>query len=162
MEQTVLVDHTPIVVLDDDEGLCDAVKTLLNHHGIANVSTFTEPHAMLEAMNDGVRICIVDYSLKSDITGLDVIKQIVNTHKHVFFIMLSGQQEMQVVVDYMNSVYGSRYIEKGSATCDVLIVYYVKDLLTYIDLLTVIYSTTNKLMKQTENLEKLINNEYLA
>lgn len=148
-----------VFIIDDDKDLSEALGALLTNSIMNKVTVFNEPHALLEAMHHDVRICIVDYMLASDMTGLELIKEVVKKYKHCFFIMLSGQPDMHVVVDFMNNVYGSRYVEKASKNCETLLVYYVKDLIEHIGLLTKIYSRTNSILAKADKLEKLINDE---
>lgn len=154
------IQDADIFIIDDEKGLADTLADLLRMHGITNeIKTFTDPHKMLEQMNDKVKIAIVDYTLNSDLTGLELIKEIVKDYKQCLFIMLSGQDKMEVVVDFMNSTYmGCRYVEKAGRKWDELLLYYVKDFLDFISAINNVCRISEKLMEQNESLEKLIDN----
>lgn len=141
-----------IFLLDDNQDTVDAIGALLNEYGY-EVEKFTDYNKLMEALHDNVRICIIDFLLNQDKNGLQVIQEIVKKNEHCYFIMLSGQSEKSVVVEFVNSVYGGRYIEKGTNE-EIVLVQYVKDFVAHIILISKIYgniATMNNNFNKTLN-----------
>lgn len=142
-----------IFVLDDDLATVEALGDLLNAYGYDNVHLFTDYNKLMEALNDNVRICIVDFLLKQDKNGLQVIQEIVKVHPYCFFIMISGQDKKSVVVEFVNSIYGGRYIEKGTNE-EVVLIKYVKEFVAHIILVSKIYGG---MAAMNNNIDKTLN-----
>lgn len=101
-----------IFCIDDNKSITDCLTVILENSGRTNFRMFNRSEDLLAALHERVYICIVDYWLKETINGLDLIKIVVKKNPHCFFIMLSAQKNLEVVLEFMNSVYGGRYIEK--------------------------------------------------
>lgn len=142
-----------IFVIDDDPDMIDVYKEILSD--IDNVTYFTDPDMLLETLNDCVRICIVDYMLESRINGLQLVKQIAGKCKFCWFIMVSGQNDIHVIVDYLNSVNGSRYIEKGGEMKDILIKQ-INEIIEHIHFVENFYHNTAKIEQGFADLKNIV------
>lgn len=104
--------HISTFVIDDDKDMVDLIGLILKDNGVDDITLFTDPNFLLASIHKNVHICIVDYLLTSEMTGLDLIKRIVQINPYCYFIMLSNQDDKSVVIELMNSTWGSRYIPK--------------------------------------------------
>lgn len=102
-----------IFAIDDNKLMTDLLDTLLRQSGRENFKLFNKSVDLLACLNDRVYICIVDYWLRNDINGLELIKIIVQRNPHCCCIMVSGQKDVDVIIEFMNSSYFARYIDKG-------------------------------------------------
>ena len=141
-----------IFVIDDDEDMIAALKVILNHAQIENVSFFSDPEKLLAALNSDVHICIIDYFLNGGINGLNLINKIVKTNPYCWFIMSSGQNQLGVIIEFMNHTYGSRYVEKGALDFTEKLIYHIKDIVKRIN---IIESVFYKAFKHKESLHEL-------
>lgn len=147
-----------IFAIDDDPGMRELISDIFKMNNIDNYRIFAEPQHLLASLTDNVHICIVDYILNNDMNGLDLIKEIVKRNPHTWFIMLSGQSDQRVVVDYMNAVYGSRYIEKGSAAVPLhqSLIQQLNDIIRHIYFIDDFYQTANRIQEGMRQLKNLI------
>lgn len=146
-----------IFVIDDNPDMTECIKIIFDNAGIKNYRLFNDPDTLLEALNDDVHICVVDYLLDHDLNGLDLIKRIVKKNRHCWFIMLSGQTDFHVVVEYLNSVYGSRYIEKSShVPLSVSLVSHVKEIVEQIYFIDDFYFNAKRIQDSFNDLKNLL------
>lgn len=105
-----------ILAIDDDKGIRDVLKIIFDTNGVEDYEIFSDPNKMIEEvmLQNKIYICVVDYFLNStSINGLILIKEIIKVNRFCWFIMLSGQESKKVIIDFLNNVYGCRYIDKG-------------------------------------------------
>lgn len=147
-----------IFIIDDNKDITDVLAIILNQNNIRNFKIFNNPYELLEALNDNVHICVVDYFLKSDINGLELIKKIIKKNRHCWFIMLSGQDDKRVVIDYVNSMYmGGRYIEKfGEHDLSSSLIKYLKEMIEHIRYIREFYYNSNKILDGFNDLKNLL------
>jgi len=146
-----------IFVIDDSEEMTDCIKIIFDRAGIKNYRLFNNPDKLLMELNDNVHICVVDYLLDHQLTGLDLIKKIVKKNRHCWFIMLSGQTDFHVVVEYLNSVYGSRYIEKaGSVPLGVSLISHIKQIVEQIYFIDDFYLNAKRIQDSFNDLKSLL------
>lgn len=100
-----------ICVLDDQKSVLMQIEQALKRAGIKHCRTFTDADEFVNAIDENVHIAIIDYFLAGDMTGVDVCKVIHKKNLFTFIIIVSGQDEKNVVKLFMN--YGAkRYVEK--------------------------------------------------
>lgn len=146
-----------IFAIDDDKSVTDVLDIIFKMNGVENYRLFNDPNELLEALNDDVHICIVDYILNNEMNGLDLIKRVVKRNKHCWFIMLSGQSDRHVIIEYLNSVYGSRYIEKGERTpLNESLMIHLKDIIEHIYFIDDFYINANRIKEGFRDLKNLI------
>lgn len=105
-------EEVTIHVIDDSPDMVDVIKELYRVHRIgANIRTFIDTDAFEKAMSDKVHICIIDYFLKGRKTGLELMRKIHDSYPDCLVIMISAQQYMDTVVDFMNEG-GYKYVKK--------------------------------------------------
>jgi DNA-binding NtrC family response regulator len=98
-------------VLDDDEVVLMLIEKAFENAGIKDFKLFTKSNDLLnEEMVP--HIAIIDYMLKEEgINGLDVTKILLKKNPNCYVIIMSGQDNWEVLKGFMNS--GARYyVEK--------------------------------------------------
>ena len=101
-----------VALVDNDEMFATGVAHTLKLEGY-EVEIFQEGGAFLKRMNDGFSIVLVAYSLP-DLSGMDILKYITKGVSKLPVIIVSGQTEIQVVIDaYDNGA--ERYILKDNS-----------------------------------------------
>lgn len=100
------------LVLDDDTEILEIIEGLLKQHGIINYKLFTKYTDLLEQISGGIYVCVLDHFLTGGKTGLDVCKTIKENSKDSYVIVMTGQQDIKVVIDYLNSC-ADKYIDKN-------------------------------------------------
>lgn len=103
---------TRIFVVEDDPMFSRALKFKLEEEGNYEVTMFSTGEEFMRSLSLNPDIVTIDYKLP-DMSGLDVLKSIVSYSKDITPIMLSGQEEVEVVVQvYKNGA--KDYIVKNS------------------------------------------------
>lgn len=128
-----------IFVLDDDEDITNVIGTLFEENGINNFTLFNDPETMLKALNNDVHICIIDHYLRNSINGLELIKKINKSNRYCYFIMVSGVADKIIIVDYLNSIYGGRYVDKADRNFVEEILFHTKDLMKHVNYIDKFY-----------------------
>lgn len=152
-----------IFVIDDDPEFIAAVGLVLQHNKIENVTLFTRYEDLLKALKGNAYICIVDYQLRQNLDGIELIKKIVKENNHCWFIMLSGEAEKRVIIEFLNCVYGSRFIDKGDVNIYEKLIGYIKDITKQIHsiyyLIYNYYSNVDIIKEGFTDLKKLVKND---
>lgn len=143
-----------IFVIDDDESIIEVIDIIFKMNGIQNYRLFTDPYELLKNLNDNVHICIVDYKLNG-MNGLELIKEVVKRNRHCLFIMLSGQTDNKVIIEYMNSVFGSRYVEKsGSVPFSEGLMFHLGEIIKHIYFVDNFYLNATRIKEGFNDLKK--------
>ncbi len=87
-----------IFVVDDDEFFGNVVKTKLESQEDADVSLFFSANEFLSALHQYPDIVIIDYDLPG-MNGLQLLKEVRHRNPEALSIILSGQKDLNVVVD---------------------------------------------------------------
>ncbi len=127
------ISQIKLLAIDDDEGIIEILELMFSMHKdvIPQYELFTDVSKFISALKPNVHICIVDYFLHRQ-NGLSLIQQVLKTNPYCWFIMFSGQKDLQVIIDFMNNTHGSRYIEKGSQDFMDKMLTYIKDIVSRI------------------------------
>lgn len=103
---------TRIFVIEDDPMFSKALKFKLEEEGNYEVTIFSTGEDFLKNLSTNPDIVTIDYNLP-DMSGLDILKRIVSYSKDITPIILSGQEEVEVVVQVYKN--GARdYIVKNT------------------------------------------------
>lgn len=114
------------LVLDDDVEILEIIEGLLKEHGITGYKLFTKYTDLLEQINGDVYVCVIDHFLTGGVTGLDVCKIIKENSKDSYVIIMTGQQDIKVVIEYLNSC-ADKYIDKHQRDYLDLLIKYVNE-----------------------------------
>jgi DNA-binding NtrC family response regulator len=88
---------TRIFVIEDDPMFSRALKFKLEEEGHYEVTMFSTGEEFLKNLSLNPDIVTIDYNLP-DMSGLDILKQIVSYSKDITPIILSGQEDVEAVV----------------------------------------------------------------
>lgn len=100
-----------IFVIEDDELFGSVIQSKLEMENSYEVTLFTSGEEFLKNLHLNPDIVTIDYNLP-DITGIEILKKINLYNKNIIKIILSGQNNVEVVVDaYKNGA--NDYIVKN-------------------------------------------------
>ena len=101
-----------IFIVEDDEIFSEIIRERLEMEGIYEVTVFETAKDCMQELYQHPDIVIIDYNLPEG-DGIQLLKAVKNYEKSIASVLLSGQQEIQVVVDAYNNG-AKRYIMKGN------------------------------------------------
>ncbi len=120
-----------VLLIDDEEFTLKAGKLALNGSGITNVTTLSEPLAVLPyLLSNTVSVIILDLNMPN-LSGLELLLEIVEKYPHIPVIMMTASDEISNVVKCMKSgafdylvkpVESSRFVStvrKALELCDI-------------------------------------------
>jgi DNA-binding NtrC family response regulator len=99
-------------ILEDDVEIHDLIRQLLKEHGIAQFHIYDDPVSFMNDLTADINICVIDHTLKSGLTGVDVIKAVKEKNKRSYVIVMTGQVSYKVVAEYLN-LKADKYIDKN-------------------------------------------------
>lgn len=115
-----------IHVLDDQEMVLRLIERAFLNEGIKEYQLFSSEAEFIDAANDDVHIAVIDYMLTGEHTGLDVCKLLLDKNPRCHVIIMSGNADADVIIDFMNS--GAwKYVKKWERNYTGLVVEYVKE-----------------------------------
>lgn len=101
-----------IMVIDDEEGIIDAVKLLLKGNKYS-VTGFTNPEkAIAELKANPYDLLILDYLLE-DSTGQQVVERIRTFNREIYILLLTGHQDIAPPIETLNKLDIQAYCEKS-------------------------------------------------
>lgn len=116
-----------IYVLDDYQATLDAISISFDNAEIRGYRLFTSADDFIKSLNDDVHIAVIDYWLKgADVNGLQVCRLLLEKYPQCFVIIMSGQEDNDVIVDFLNSG-ADRYIVRKDAKWIEKLLGYVKE-----------------------------------
>tara|TARA_R110001592_G_scaffold54017_2_gene165521 strand:+ start:17093 stop:17635 length:543 start_codon:yes stop_codon:yes gene_type:complete len=102
---------TIIALVDDEPNILKALKRALHRH-FPNILTFDNPEtALSELTYTNVDLIISDYKMPQ-MTGVEFLAQFKQSHPDSIRMILSGQADMQGVLDAINNVGIYRFLLK--------------------------------------------------
>lgn len=113
-------------VLEDDEDIVELLDRLFKLNGFIDYLFFTDSKKFVANLNERVHICVIDYYLQGPLNGIDVMKVVLSQNPWCKVIMISGQDNPEVITDFVNHD-GFRYVSKKSKD-------YTKHLVDYMQL----------------------------
>lgn len=102
---------TKVFIIDDDPFFGNITKTKLEQNQNLDVQLFLESKSFVKALGEAPDILVIDYDLPGT-NGIQLLERIKEIHPDVITIFLSGQKELQVVVDAYKKG-ADRYIIKN-------------------------------------------------
>lgn len=99
-------------VLEDDIDDLNLIKELLQLHGITNYKLFQNENDLYKHLTGDISVCILDHYLMGGATGLDVCRKIKEKSVDSYIIVMTGQYDRKVVIDYLN-IGADKYIDKN-------------------------------------------------
>lgn len=98
-------------ILEDDDITVELIGEILKSNAVVDFKIFTSSSDMIGQLTPEVQICVIDYFLGEKLTGLDVMKIVLASNPDCFVIVISGQQDPEVVADFLNNG-AKRYVNK--------------------------------------------------
>ncbi len=111
MEQTIIS-----CVLEDDEDMIQLIDDLFKESGIKDYFLYSSSNDLLKRLEecvDCIHLLVIDYYLKEQYTGIDIMKIVREKYPYCYVIVVSGQVNTNVVVDFLNSR-ADKYIIKDN------------------------------------------------
>lgn len=99
-------------VLEDDPDVLEQVEAILKGNNIESYRLFHTPEQFLQNITADIHVCLLDHYLSGGLTGLDILREVKKRSADSFVIIMSGQQSMDIVVQYLNEC-ADRYIDKN-------------------------------------------------
>ena len=97
--------------LDDSPVILKLIEKAFENAGINQYRLFAKEQEFIDAINEDVHIAVIDYMLGGPLTGLDVLRILIDKNPRCYVIIMSGQEEKKVVVDFLNA--GAwKYVDK--------------------------------------------------
>lgn len=112
MEQTTSI-NIGTFVLEDDIDIHDIIQSMLREKGFTKIHIHDTPEAFLAELDADINLCVIDHKLNSGLTGFDVLKKVKEKNKWSYVIVMTGQLDKKVVIDYLNAG-ADKYVDKGA------------------------------------------------
>lgn len=90
-----------IHLLDDSQDDLEIVERYLVRNGITDFKSFTDEELFLKELNRDVLVVLIDHFLPKRI-GLQVMKDVIEKNPICYPIIVSGNDNVRVVLDYVN------------------------------------------------------------
>lgn len=137
---------TKIFVIEDDEFYAKLIEKALEKENKFDVKVFSHAVDFLNQLHENPDIVTIDHYLP-DLSGLEILKKIQNYNKEIISIIVSGQDDVEVVVDAYNNGASDYIVKKDNSV--VKLVNSIKN-----------FSKNVNLQKEVEELrEKVIDRE---
>lgn len=118
-------------VLEDDEDIIAILDNLFKLNGFVDYMFFKESNHFVKNLNERVHICVIDYYLPGPLNGIDVMKIVLSQNPWCKVIMISGQDNPNVIVEFVNND-GFRYVCKRSDDYTAQLVTYMQQAIAII------------------------------
>ena len=89
-------------MIDDNVLFMDAMRAWMEYEGIEGVEYFTSSEELILRLNRPVHVCVLDHGLSGSMTGLNLMRRIKKDHPHCYFIIMSGTEDIEVPIQFMN------------------------------------------------------------
>lgn len=89
---------TRLLVVDDDVNLRETLVDILTDENYDVISVSTGKEAIEKSKTQFFQVVITDYHLSSDMTGLDVIKELKKINEDLYTILITGQASLDMAV----------------------------------------------------------------
>jgi DNA-binding NtrC family response regulator len=100
-------------ILEDDKVTSELIAEILKNNDIVDYRIFNSSSDLIANMSTDVHICVLDYFLGETLTGLDVMKIVLAKNPECFVIIISGQDNADVVADFLNNG-AKKYVNKNT------------------------------------------------
>ena len=81
---------TDVLIVDDEEDICDFLTQVSEELGFKTVSALTGEEALKLIDQEEIKVCIVDLKLSTAMSGIDVIKGIRARRPETVIVAMSG------------------------------------------------------------------------
>lgn len=106
-----------VLVVDDDDSICEILEFYLNEIGIPSIST-TDPTSVSSMLaNHPISVVLTD-NLMPKLSGLELFKSLKITYHNIPFVLMTGEGNKQLVIDALREGIFD-YIEKPFTVEDV-------------------------------------------
>ena len=150
-----------IVIVDDDELVLSALKTLLKLEGFSNVNFFNSPLEALSYIRENKPSLILSDFMMSDMNGFEFLSQAKKLYPEISMILLTGYADKENAIRAINEVGLYKYIEKPWDNDD--LIFNIKNGIERTDLLSQLQNkiealdvANKKLEQYSHNLEELV------
>lgn len=99
-------------VLEDDTEMLEMIERLMKAANINEYELFTKPEDMLMHIQSDIVLAAIDHYLDGKFSGLDILKEIKRRNPNSYVIIMTGQQNCKVVIEYLNSG-ANKYVDKN-------------------------------------------------
>ena len=150
-----------IVIVDDDELVISALKTLLKLEDFSNANFFTSPVKALEYIKEEKPALILSDFMMPEMNGFEFLSQAKKIHPEISMILLTGYADKENAIKAINEVGLYKYIEKPWDNDDLIM--NIKNGIERTDLIAQLQQkvkeldcANQKLEKYSHNLEELV------
>lgn len=92
-----------VFLLDDSHADLEIIEHHLRKNGISDIKSFTKYEPFLNELTRNVIAVLIDHDISSDLNGLDVMKKVVNKNPMCYPIIVSGNDSINVILDYVDN-----------------------------------------------------------
>lgn len=150
-----------IVIVDDDELVISALKTLLKLEGFNNANFFKNPVEALEYLKGEKPALILSDFMMPDMNGFEFLSEAKKLYPEISMILLTGYADKENAIRAINEVGLYKYIEKPWDNDDLIM--NIKNGIERTDLIAQLQQkveeldcANQKLEKYSHNLEELV------
>jgi len=109
-----------IMLVDDENHILNALSRLIRREKNWECETYSDPHSALKrATTSSFDVFVSDYRMPQ-MDGISLIKAITKLQPHSLSVILTGQADLQVVLDAINDAHVFRFICKPWINYDLL------------------------------------------
>jgi two-component system CheB/CheR fusion protein len=102
VEAAIASDHGKIFVVDDDDRILEAIRTVLEDDGRV-VETYASCEAFLEAFRPGRSACLLIDAYLPGMSGLELLRRLRADGCHLPSIMITGDSDVPMAVEAMKA-----------------------------------------------------------
>lgn len=150
-----------IVIVDDDELVISALKTLLRLEGFSDANFFTNPLEALEYIKIEKPALILSDFMMGEMNGFEFLSHAKKLHPEISMILLTGYADKENAIRAINEVGLYKYIEKPWDNDDLIM--NIRNGIERTDLISQLQQkveeldcANQKLEKYSHNLEELV------
>lgn len=145
-----------IVVVDDEQMVTSALKTLLKIEGFSNCVTFNNPVEAIEFLKQNSPDIIISDFIMPQMNGLEFLSEAKKLYPDVSKILLTGYADKKNAISAINEIGLYKYIEKPWDNDDLLI--NIRNGIERSHLLDNLHEKINELETAKQELEKYSHN----
>jgi putative two-component system response regulator len=87
-----------ILVVDDDNAVCNFISTLLNKHGYSVIACESGKEALAKLQDNKIDVVLTDI-IMPEVSGVEILEKIHNTNPDIPVILITGYPDVDTVVD---------------------------------------------------------------
>ena len=149
-QETVLYPYK-IMAIDDDAGILDSLKVVLNRNGYA-IDIYTNPLDAIEVLRkDHYDLLLLDF-IMDPLHGDQVVEQIREFDKSLYILLLTGHKDLAPPLETLKKLDIQGYCEKSSEFEQLLLL--IQSGLKSVDQMKLINKINDELADKNDELEK--------